>query len=193
MQLINLSKNELGNVSKNIVEQIIIDLANNPEHNQWKNNSCVIERFKNINERNKYAVIQLDSKEFYPSVTEEILQNAITFSKGFISIIDPDLRIIKHCSRSLLFSKEEVWNKNSTAIFFDVTMGSYDGAEICKLVGVYILPHRETIIKKKEMELYRDNGLLILRGANSQKTDKTRKKLKKFLKTLGLRLISWPI
>ena len=130
----------------------------------------------------------MDSKEFYPSVTEEILQNTITFSKGFISIIDPDLRIIKHCSRSLLFSKEEVWNKNSTAIFFDVTMGSYDGAEICKLVGVYILPHRETIIKKKEMELYRDNGLLILRGANSQKTDKTRKNIKQIFKNIGFKI-----
>ena len=135
----------------------------------------------------------MDSNEFYPSITEEIFQNAISFSKGFISIIDPDLKIIKRCSRSLLFSKEEVWNKKPTAIFFDVTMGNYDGAEVCKLVGVYILPNRETMIKKNEMGLYRDNGLLILRGANSQKTDKTRKKLNKFLKTLGLRSISWPI
>ena len=188
MQLINLSKNELGNVSKNIVEQIIMDLANHSEHNQWKNNSCVIERFKNINERNKYAVIQLDSKEFYPSITEEIFQNAITFSKGFISIIDPDLKIIKHCSRSLLFSKEEVWNKKPTAIFFDITMGNYDCAEVCKLVGIYILPHRETMIKKNEMGLYRDNGLLILRGANSQKTDKTRKNVKEIFKNIGFKI-----
>ena len=112
-------------------------------------------------------------KEFYPSITEEILENVITFAKTFISITDLDLRIIKHFSRSLLFSKEEIWKKKSTTSCFDVTMGSYDGAETCKLVGVYILSRIETIIRKNEMGLYLDDGFLILRGAYCQKTDKT--------------------
>ena len=81
MQLINLSKNELGNVSKNIVEQIIIDLANHSEHNQWKNNSCVIERFKNINERNKYAVIQLDRKSFIHQLQKKYSRMLSAFQK----------------------------------------------------------------------------------------------------------------
>ena len=73
---------------------------------------------------------------------------------------DPDLRIVKRCRRSLLFSKEEVWRKKSTRSSFDVNMGSYDSAE--------------TIINKNEMGLYRDDESLILRGANGQKADKTR-------------------
>ena len=32
-------------------------------------------------------------------------------------------------------------------------MGNYDGAEICKLFGVYILSHLETIINKNEIFL----------------------------------------
>ena len=52
-------------------------------------------------------------------------------------------------------------------------MGSYAGAKACELVGVYILSHLETIIRKNEMGLYRDDGYLILRGASGQKTDKT--------------------
>ena len=61
--------------------------------------------------------------------------------------------------------------------YFDVTVGSYDGAEICELADFYILPHLETIINKNDMGLYRDDGLLILRGTNGQKTDKTRKSI----------------
>ena len=89
--MINPSKNELGKISKNILEQINKDLANLLAHNQWKNTICIIEWFKKTNEKNKCAFSQLDIKEFYPSITEEILENAITFEKTFISITDPDL------------------------------------------------------------------------------------------------------
>ena len=47
-------------------------------------------------------------------------------------------------------------------------MGSYDSIEIYKFVGVYILSHLETISKYK-IGLHCDDGLLLLRGANSQK------------------------
>ena len=96
----------------------------------------------------------MDIKEFYPSITEDIVENAITFAETFISITDPDLRIVKYCMRSMLFSTEEVWKKKSRANCFDVTMGSYVVSEICRLVGVYIL-HLETIINKNEMGFYR--------------------------------------
>ena len=76
-----------------MLEQINKELANHLPHNQWKNTSCLREWFKNINEKNKCAFI----KEFYPSITEDIVANVITFAKTFISITDPDLRIIKHC------------------------------------------------------------------------------------------------
>ena len=45
-------------------------------------------------------------------------------------------------------------------------MGSYDGAEICELVGIYILTRLATVIKKIDCGLYRDDGLLILRSLN---------------------------
>ena len=45
---------------------------------------------------------------------------------------------------------------------FNVTMGSYDGAEICELVGIYVLTRLATMIKKSDCGLYRDDGLVIL-------------------------------
>ena len=52
-------------------------------------------------------------------------------------------------------------------------MGSYDGAEICELVGIYILTRLAAIIKKSDCELYRDDFLLILRNVNRQQIDCT--------------------
>jgi hypothetical protein len=45
---------------------------------------------------------------------------------------------------------------------FDVTMGSYDGAEICELVGLFILSKLEAKFGKNQVGLYRDYGLAIL-------------------------------
>ena len=42
---------------------------------------------------------------------------------------------------------------------FDVTMGSYDGAEVCELVGLYLMSKLEILIGKNQLGLYRDDGL----------------------------------
>ena len=69
-------------------------------------------------------------KEFYPLITVDILENVITFTKTCISINDFDLRIVRHCRKPLLFSNDDVWKKKSTTSCFNITMGSYDGADI---------------------------------------------------------------
>ena len=43
---------------------------------------------------------------------------------------------------------------------FDETMGSYDGAEICELVGIYILNILANKYDKNNIGLYRDDGLV---------------------------------
>ena len=54
-------------------------------------------------------------------------------------------------------------------------MSSYDLAEICELVGIYILTRLASIIKKSNCRLYRDDDLVILRNVNGQQIDHTRK------------------
>ena len=44
-----------------------------------------------------------------------------------------------HSRKSLLSSGTDVWTKKDDDKNFDITMSSYDEAEICKLVGLYIL------------------------------------------------------
>ena len=44
-------------------------------------------------------------------------------------------KIIYHARKSLLFNEEGTWVKKDG--LFDVTMGAYDGAEVCELVGTF--------------------------------------------------------
>ena len=56
-------------------------------------------------------------------------------------------------------------------ISFDVTMGSFDGAELCELIGIYIqslLTDSIELITKENIGLYQDNGLAKLCNINSQ-------------------------
>ena len=93
---------------------------------------------------------------------------------------DEDVRIIDHSRKSLLFHENEPWKKKKMESCFDVTMGRYDGAEICELVGIYILIRLTAIIKKSDCRLYRDDGSVILRNVNGQQIDRTRKNIKIF-------------
>ena len=65
-------------------------------------------------------------------------------------------------------------------------MGCYNGAEICGLVGSYIITRLVTIIKTSDCGLYRDNGLLILRDVNGQQIDLTSTNIIKIFKMLVL-------
>ena len=56
----------------------------------------------------------------------------------------------------------DAWiKKNSSS--FDVTMGSYDGAEVCELVGLFILNDLCNEYGKDNIGLYRDDGLAIFK------------------------------
>ena len=63
-----------------------------------------------------------------------------------------------HAKKSLLYNSGEPWGKKASSNLFDVTMGSYDGAESCELVGAFLL-HK---IKEKHgynFGLYGDDSL----------------------------------
>ena len=104
------------------------------------------------------------------------MTNAIQFAKLHTTIDDKDLHLIMHCRKKcLLFFSNETWKKKSTESCFDVTMGSFDGAEICELVGLYIQSNLENILPKTNFGLYRDDGLILLGNLNGQQVDKKRR------------------
>ncbi len=64
-----------------------------------------------------------------------------------------------HTKQSFLFTDGTAWIKKVSDGMFDVTMGSYDGAETCKLVGKYLLCQLPEEINRNQIGFCRDDGL----------------------------------
>ena len=169
-----------------MIEKINKKLISELHFNQWKNTNTVLKWFIDMSNKKDCSFIPLDIKDFHPSINEGILTNAIQFAKLHTTIDDKDLRLIMHCRKSLLFLGKETSKKKSTESCFDVTMGSFDGAEICELVGLYIQSNLENILPKTNFGLYRDDGLILLRKLNGQQMDKKGKTIIKIFKDIGL-------
>ena len=71
---------------------------------------------------------------------------------------------------------------------FDVTMGSFDGAEVCELVGLYVLNSLVKRFEKENIGLYRDDGLALIKGTSGRVADKVRKDLCAQFLEFGLKI-----
>ena len=60
-----------------------------------------------------------------------------------------------------------------------------DGAELCELIGIFTQSVLQDIINKVAMDLYGDDGHIVLNKVISQKTHKTRKKIIQVFKDNG--------
>ena len=69
-----------------------------------------------------------------------------------------------------------------------MTMGSYDGAEVCELIGIYILSTLAKRIDKKSTGLYRDDRLIIIKKCDGPTTDRIRKVIIKIFKQIGFKI-----
>ena len=76
-----------------------------------------------------------------------------------------------------MFNNKEPWLEKSGNEEFDVPMGCFDGAEVCELLGVYILHLLNTVMKKENVGLYRDDGLGILRNSSGPEIERKRKQI----------------
>ena len=140
--------------------------------NQWKNTSDVINWFTNIPDMQKHSFASFDIDSFDSSITESLLSKAISFAKNYTTISDKDIDIIIHCWKSLLFDNETVWTKKIHSSMLDVTMGSFDAAEVSELTGLFLLNNLSEKYGKNNVGLYRDNGLVLLRNASGPQSER---------------------
>ena len=73
---------------------------------------------------------------------------------------------------------------------FDVAIGIYDGAEVCELVGTFLLEKISEICNKGDIGLYRDNGLAVFRNKSGTHLEKITKKLQRLFKECNLEIIA---
>ena len=65
----------------------------------------------------------------------------------------------------------------ATLITFDVSWEAYDGADVCELVGLFILNSLSKKFRSDNVGLYRDDGLVLLKVSSKRLADKARKEL----------------
>ena len=176
-RLINPTKSFLGRVAKQKLQSIVENVRNKTKLIQWKNTSAVIRWFKNLsNPNNKLTFIEFDIVDYYPSITKEIFENAIHWARNYTEISDGDIELFYQTKKSLLYCDEEIWTKKENSDF-DNAMGGYDSAELCDLVGLYLLSKINTL--DIEAGLYRDDGLAVV-----DLTKYTRRQVENFKKSL---------
>lgn len=66
--------------------------------------------------------------------------------------------ITNHARKSLLFEYSNAWVKKDGNPLFSVTMGSFDGTEMCELARLYLLNKIKPLVGTSNIELYRDMG-----------------------------------
>ena len=71
---------------------------------------------------------------------------------------------------------------------FDVTMGSYDDAELCELVGLCLLDLLAKEFYEKYFGLYRDDGLGCFENISGPDSERIKKKIIKIFKSNGLNI-----
>ena len=144
--------------------------------------------FSNLERGPRSRFIQFDIEAFYPSISEELLEKSLKYAQSIVSIEKSDIEIIHNARKSLLFNNGESWMKTKSGLF-DVTMGAYDGAEVCELVGLYLLSKISQVIPTSKVGLYRDDGLAAFTSTNGPEQDRLRKKLIDCFKKEGLKIV----
>ena len=144
--------------------------------------------YKNTKKKELHTFMAFDVVDFYPSITIDLLRVALDFASSHTNISDDEQSIIMQAKSSLLYSNGEPWFKKMISNTFDVTMGSYDGAESCELVGTFLLNTiRETLGDTCNLGLYRDDGLLLITRSTPRQSEVTNKKLCSIFAKYGLK------
>ena len=74
------------------------------------------------------------------------------------------------------FNDQQTWIKRNSGLF-GVTMGAYDGAEVCELVGNYLLYELSKLYEKKDIGLCRDDGLAVFKNKSRPESEKMKKSI----------------
>ena len=166
---------------------MVCTIRQKAEVNSWKNSTSMIDWFKNLNSKEQYNFLFFNVVEFYPSISEDLKQ-ALTFAESIMLITEKDTEIIMHARKSLLFKDGQPWVKREDSNMFDVTMGSFEGAEVCELVGVDLLHQLLEHINPASIGLYHDDGLAVFKSTSGNAAERMGKTITTVFNKLGQRV-----
>ena len=136
--LINPSKTDIEKTSKQKLNRVSSTILVKNKVNQWKNTYSVIEWHRNIKRKDQCSFVVFDIESFYPSISTKLFDEAVSFAKLYYDFTSDESEMIIHFRKTLLFWQDSTLVKKEGDEDFDIPIGCYDGAEICKLVRIYI-------------------------------------------------------
>ena len=74
----------------------------------------------------------------------------------------------------------------------DVATGAYGGAEVCGLVGTFLLDKISKKYDQNSIDLYHDNRLSLFKNKSDTQLEKIKKNLQKTFKDFGLKILAEP-
>ena len=98
------------------------------------------------------------------------------------------MSLINQSRKTLLFNEKIPWVKKDGSEDFDVPMGCFDGAEVCELVGTFILNKLKNVFQNITFGLYRDDGLAVIKGLSGLEIERLKKNVIKTFKDCGLNI-----
>ena len=132
--------------------------------------------------RNPKFVIY-DICDYYPSVTEKLMTDAVDWARQYVDISDEEKNVIIKSKYAFLVHDDRSWVKRSGT--FDNGQGFYDGAESTDLIGLFMLS--ETQHLGMNMGKFRDDGIAIS-WLTPRETENAAKKLSQIYASYGLKL-----
>ena len=188
-RLLNPSKSHVGKISKEYLETINASIREKTKFHQWRNTNTVIDWFNKITEKPQSSFVKFDIVSFYPSINMGLVKRALNFAKRYTTITKTITDTILNARKSFLFYNENPWIKKDTNNHFDVTEGSFDGAEVCELVGLFMLHKLQHLFNNgSSVGIYRDDGLAVVRNLSGPQQDRLRKNVIQLFKSEGLQI-----
>ena len=122
--------------------------------------------------------------EYYPNITKKLLNDALNWASQIVKITDEEKKIMLSSKKSLLYKDGSAFRKKFGGDF-DVTMGSYDGAETSDIVGLFLLSEVEHLDVK--LGCFRDDWLGFSR-MTARQTEIVKKKIQKIFEKHNLKI-----
>ena len=177
------TKPDIGMVSKQMLRAKIEIIKRKSGLNSLKDSNDLKTWYTNIHQKHTYTFMQWDFDQYYPSISKNLLLKAIEHAKKYVEFTEWEVNIVLQARKSVLTHQDQPWTKKGDEPF-DVTMGAYDGAEVCELVGLYVLSLLAALPYGKAVQ-YRDDGLMIIKGSSRQAEVK-KKEVAAILKSTGI-------
>ena len=124
-RLLNPTKCEIGKISHQILSKVIETVRVKSGLNQWKNVYSCIEWYENLENKSDLTFLIFDIVNFYPTITQDLLKNALEWAGNYTSISEKDKDAIFQARKSLLIYNGTPWTKKNNPDFYTVSPDDY--------------------------------------------------------------------